>query len=228
MLHRIKFLVDKYGTKKLYVLGDVKHEILVDHIYNWDRIPHFMNELTKFTDVSVIPGNHDGNLSALLPRNIELLDVRGHLIADGTVGLVHGHAWPDPDILHASLIVCGHSHPGVKRFRSADVPDIGRPKRIRYAGTLPVFLRSSLDRNCVREHIGVLPLGEESKAVLLTMPSFNKLISGGGINSRGSEMQGPLFASSCVDVPSSEVYSIDGLFLGTVEDIANQLNEMIK
>lgn len=228
MLQRIKSLTHKHEVEKLYILGDVKHEILVDHAYNWDRIPHFMESLTRMAEVSVVPGNHDGNLSALLPRDIEILDVRGHTIADGKIGLIHGHAWPNPSILDASLIVCGHSHPGVRRFRRADVPDIHHPRRVRYAGTLPVFLRSSLDNNCVRENLGVSPFVNTSHATLLTMPSFNKLVSGGGIDNKGAGLRGPLFRSGCVDVVHSEVYSVDGLFLGTVASITKQLNETIK
>ncbi|TFF94025.1 hypothetical protein EU546_05465 [Candidatus Thorarchaeota archaeon] len=228
ILKRIKTLIRSHKAERLYILGDVKHEILVDHAYNWERIPHFMEELARVISVSVIPGNHDGGISALLPRDIEMLDVKGHLIADGRVGLIHGHAWPSPRVLDAALIVCGHTHPGVRRLRSADVPDIVRPRRIRYAGTIPVFLQSNLDCDCVRENIGILPLGEESKTTLLTMPSFNILVSGGGIDGKGHEMQGPLFRSGCVDVAESEVYSIDGLFLGTAKTITEQLNEMIK
>ncbi len=228
MLQRIKSLIYKHDVERLYILGDVKHEILVDHAHHWDRIPHFMECLTRMAEVSVIPGNHDGDLSVLLPRDVEILDVRGHTIANGRIGLIHGHAWPNRSILDASLIVCGHSHPGVKRYRRADVPDIHHPKRVRYAGTLPVFLRSSLDKNCVREKLGVPPSVDTNRATLLTMPSFNKLVSGGGIDNKGSGLQGPLFRSGCVSVADSEVYSIDGLFLGTIASIIKQLNETIK
>jgi len=42
------------------------------------------------------------------------------------------------------------------------------------------------------------------------------------------KFQGPLFENSCVDVLESEIYSTDGLYLGTIGWMRERFNEMIK
>ncbi|MGY5858123.1 MAG: hypothetical protein RTU63_02040, partial [Candidatus Thorarchaeota archaeon] len=227
---RVKALVKKYDIARLYITGDIKHTIFSDIPYNWEILPDFMQNLTDIVETVVIPGNHDGDLEALLPRSIELADVHGIVIGTGDekVGLYHGHSWPAPELLEASLIVAGHSHPSVSRFRTVSKPEIGRSDRRRYAGSVPVVLNSELRKNCIRQHLGMLEISEDEEATLTTLPSFNQLISGIAVNNPRSEFQGPIFDNSCVDILETEVFSIDGLFLGTIGWMREQFNEMIK
>jgi putative SbcD/Mre11-related phosphoesterase len=230
IIERVKSLVNKYELSRLYITGDIKHTILADISYNWEILPEFMHNLIEIVETIIIPGNHDGDLESLLPRSIELADVRGIVIGTGDekVGLYHGHSWPAPELLETSLIIAGHSHPSVSRFRTVSRPEIGRGDRKRYAGSVPVVLNSELQKNCVRQYLGILEIPEDDKATLTTLPSFNQLISGIAVNSPRSEFQGPIFENSCVDIPNTEVFSIDGLYLGTIEWMREQFNEMIK
>lgn len=230
IIERVKTLVKKYKLSRLYIVGDIKHTILADISYNWEILPEFMQSLAGIVETIVIPGNHDGDLESLLPRSVELVDVHGIVIGtdDEKVGLYHGHSWPAPELLETSLIIAGHSHPSVSRFRTVSRPEIGRNDRRRYAGSVPVVLNSGLQKNCVRQHLGMLEIPEDDKATLTTLPSFNQLISGISVNSPRLEFQGPLFENSCVDIPNTEVFSIDGLYLGTIGWMREQFNEMIK
>jgi len=230
ILERIKSLVRKYELSYLYIVGDVKHTILTDIPYNWDIIPEFMETLVEIVETVIIPGNHDGNLESLLPRSVELADVHGIVIGKGDerIGLLHGHAWPAPELLEASRFIAGHSHPAVSRFRTVSKPEIGRSDRRRYAGSVPVVLNSKLSKNCIRQRLGMLEIPDDNIAILTTLPSFNQLISGIAVNSPRSEFQGPLFENSCVDVLESEIYSTDGLYLGTIGWMRERFNEMIK
>jgi putative SbcD/Mre11-related phosphoesterase len=117
ILQRIENLVTKYNVSHLYIIGDVKHTIIVDSFYNWEILPEFIGKLTEIVKTTIIPGNHDGDLEALLPRNITLSDVHGIVIGprDESVGLLHGHSWPSSDVLDARLIVVGHNHPTIRR-----------------------------------------------------------------------------------------------------------------
>ncbi|MHA1287898.1 MAG: metallophosphoesterase, partial [Candidatus Thorarchaeota archaeon] len=139
IIERVKLLVRKYELSKLYITGDIKHTILTDIPYNWEILPEFMQNLAEIVETVVIPGNHDGDLASLLPRSIELVDVHGIVIGTGKekVGLYHGHSWPALELLEASLIIAGHSHPSVSRFRTVSKPEIGRSDRRRYAGSVP-------------------------------------------------------------------------------------------
>jgi len=230
ILERIKTLVEKYDVQVLYVIGDVKHTIMTDIPYNWDILPDFMSDLSNIVSTVVIPGNHDGDLEALLPRSVELADVHGIVIGKGNerVSLIHGHAWPAPDLLDASLFVAGHSHPSVSRFHTVSSSEIGRDNRRRYAGSVPVILHSKLSKSCIRRNLGMLEIADDEYAKLITLPSFNRILTGIAINSPNSKLQGPFFDNSCVDFLESDVFSIDGLFLGTIEWLRERFNEMIK
>ncbi|MFW9973762.1 MAG: metallophosphoesterase [Candidatus Thorarchaeota archaeon] len=230
MLERIEVLVGKYSISHLFIIGDVKHSILTDSHYNWEIIPEFMKTLSDYVETTVIPGNHDGDLRALLPRNISVTDAYGILIGSTNekVGLLHGHSWPAGNILDAKMIVIGHNHPTVRRHRDVSVPEIGRASRRRYAGTVPVVLRSKLDKNCVRNAIGALEIPEDPECTLITLPSFNELLPGVSVNYPKSVFLGPFFENQCVHFSDSEVYSIDGIFLGSVEWLRERFNEMIK
>lgn len=227
---RIKSLVKKYELSRLYIIGDVKHTILTDIPYNWEILPEFMQNLSEFVEIVIIPGNHDGNLESLLPRNVELADVHGIVIgtAEEKVGLYHGHSWPAPELLDTSRIIAGHSHPAVSRFRMVSKPEIGRNDMRRYAGSIPVVLNSKLSKNCIRQNLGMLEIPDDDRALLTTLPSFNQLISGIAVNSPSSMLQGPLFENSCADILGSEIFSIDGLYLGTIGWMRERFNEMIK
>jgi putative SbcD/Mre11-related phosphoesterase len=228
LIERIQILIEKYDVSMLYIMGDVKHTILTDVPYNWEILPHFMQDLSDCVKTVVIPGNHDGDLEALLPRSVDLEDVRGVVIGKGNerVSLVHGHAWPAPNLLDSPLIIEGHSHPSVSRYHTISSETIGREYRRRYARSVPVVLHSQLDKNCVRRCLGMLEIADDEYTKLVTLPSFNKILSGISVNSPSTKLQGPFFDNSCTDLIESEVFSIDGLFLGTVGWLRERFKRM--
>ncbi|MFW9787136.1 MAG: metallophosphoesterase [Candidatus Thorarchaeota archaeon] len=230
LLERIGKLVSKHDVSQLFIIGDVKHTILTDSFYNWEVIPEFMEALTDTVEITIIPGNHDGDLAALLPRNVKVTSVRGSLAGPKKerVGLLHGHSWPAPEVLDAKMIVMGHNHPSIRRFRDASAPEIGRASRRRFAGTIPVVLRSKLDKNCARRAMAILEIPDDADCVLITLPSFNELLSGISVNHPRTSLYGPFFENNCASFSESEVYSVDGIFLGSVEWFRKQFNEMIK
>lgn len=230
IIERVKSLVKKHKLSRLYIIGDVKHTIMTDIPYNWDILPEFMENLSELVETVIIPGNHDGDLESLLPRSVEITDVRGIVVGTGKerVGLVHGHSWPSPDLLEVSRIVAGHSHPAVIRFRTVSKPEIGRSDMRRYAGSVPVVLKSELSKNCIRRHLGILEMSDDERATLTTLPSFNELVTGTAVNSPQSQFQGPLFENACANIQETEIFSIDGIFLGTVGWMKERFNEMIK
>ncbi len=230
ILQRIEDLVKKHNPSHLYINGDVKHAIFTDSYYNWEVVPEFMEQLTNLIETTIIPGNHDGVLEALLPRSITLTDVHGIVLGpkEESVGLLHGHTWPSHEVLEAKMIVMGHNHPTIRRIRDASVPEIGRSSRRRFGGILPVIVQSKLDKNCVRQSMGMLENLDDSDCTMVTLPSFNELFAGVPVNYPTSDFHGPLFQNECAGLHDSEVYSIDGLFLGTVEWLRERFNEMIK
>jgi putative SbcD/Mre11-related phosphoesterase len=229
MIERISALNEKYDVSEIYVIGDVKHTITAHSHINWSLIPDFMSTLADFAPTYVIPGNHDGDLLPLLPRKVTVVSVRGIVIGKvERIGLSHGHAWPSPEVLDSESLVIGHNHPTVRSVRAADAPKLDRPDRKRYAGVIPIVLKSKLDKNCVRQEMGALEDSNDCFGTLITLPSFNEMFAGLQVNSPRTEFQGPIFENRCADLLSSEVYSVSGVYLGTVELLQQKFNETIK
>jgi hypothetical protein len=227
ILERVVHLIEKYDVSRLYIIGDVKHTIVADVMRNWELIPEFMENLPERVQTTIIPGNHDGDLQAFLPRKIAIADIRGEMI-NKTIGLLHGHTWPAPKLTDAEVIVMGHNHPSIRRFVDVSSPAIGREGRVRYSRSVPVILRSELNLECVRENLGMLGNVERPSAKLIVLPHFNELISGLAVNYPDSILHGPFFQNNCVDISSSEVLGINGIYLGTVEWLREKFNETIK
>lgn len=111
VIERTKRLLEKYDVEKLVIAGDLKHEFGENLPYEWDDVRSFLNSLD--VEVSVVRGNHDNFLAAILKDySIELKEkevVKGYTI-------VHGHK----DCEERKLIL-GHEHPAIKiRFRGAN------------------------------------------------------------------------------------------------------------
>ncbi|MFQ5832772.1 MAG: metallophosphoesterase [Candidatus Thorarchaeota archaeon] len=230
IFNRVASLVENHSINEIYVIGDVKHTIATDSRFNWQSIPDFMTAISQLCPTYVIPGNHDGNLLPLLPRNVTVTDVRGVLVGeyDDAVGIIHGHAWPSPEVLMANMLVVGHNHPTLRNVRVVDAPEIDRADKRKFAGVIPVAIRSKLDKNCVRQAIGVLEIPDNPEGVIVTLPSFNELFSGVQVNTPKTDFLGPIFENHCADLQSSEVFSITGVYLGTVESLRSRFNEIIK
>jgi putative SbcD/Mre11-related phosphoesterase len=217
MVNRLSALIERYDVGQVYLIGDIKHSIGIDRAYNWREIPDFMERVSELAKVTVIPGNHDGEVLAVLPRNVNLGNVHGEVTSfnEQKVGILHGHAWPTAEVLASDTIIMGHNHPTVRRLKDASSPQIGRPERKRYAMVIPVILRSKLDRDCVRRAQGQLEL-EDGVCNLIVLPSFNDLLSGAYVNRPGAKLQGPFFENGCASLMDVEVYSIEGVFLGSI------------
>jgi putative SbcD/Mre11-related phosphoesterase len=230
MLKRIASLVETHTIEDIHIVGDVKHSITADSRPNWQSVPDFMSALADLCRTHVIPGNHDGDLLALLPRSVTLLDVRGTVVGEGeeTIGLLHGHSWPSPKVLGAQMLVIGHNHPTLRNVRTVDAPEIDRADRRRFAGVIPIILRSKLDKTCVRQIIGAPENPDDIEGVVVTLPSFNELFSGVQVNTPKTTFYGPFFENGCADILKSDAYSIAGVYLGTVESLRERFNEMIK
>ena len=112
ILSRLKTLLSTYKPEQLLILGDVKYTVATADMGEWHDIPDFFNELKKeVKEISIIRGNHDGNLEPLLPENIEILPATGIVVND--VGFFHGHRWLSPTLLACKTLVMGHVHPVV-------------------------------------------------------------------------------------------------------------------
>lgn len=230
LLNRLIDLLSEYKPDEILVLGDVKHTIAAAEKMEWHDIPDFFNALKKrVQQVSIIRGNHDGNLEPLLPEGITVLPSTG--VAFGDVGFFHGHQWPSPALLKCKTLVMGHVHPVVV-FRD--------PAGFRV--TKQVWVKADCDGSKLsevllrkhrikvetsaletfHEHYGVKPKTSQ----LFIMPSFNDFLGGRPLNERrpnsrfkAEMVTGPVLRSEAVDMKAAEAYLLDGTLLGTIEQL---------
>jgi len=230
MLQRLRVIIEKEHPSRIIILGDVKHSVTRAELEEWRDVPDFFEALLKLVpSVQVILGNHDGNLEPLTPSKVEILPSTG-LALWGRFGLLHGHAWPSPEILGCETLILGHLHPAVT-LRDA----------LGYRLTKPAWVTASCDpKKLVRGTLkaaGIQPGSDLEKTLkerfrvklaakrCVFVPPFNDFLGGRPVNSRkieethAGERLGPILRSGAVDMEDAEVHLLDGTYLGRVRQL---------
>ena len=217
-------LVREHRPDRLVLLGDVKHGVPITSFQEKREIPLFFNALLDEVDqVDVARGNHDGNIQNLAPEGVVIHPSRGFVVGDGfSVGLLHGHAWPYPELLGCDLLVMGHNHPtvrlntplGVRVSRRVWVRGVVDPVRVAAAVLGQDGVKAEEPLEAFRERYGV----EVAAPQVVIVPTFNDLMGGLPVNSETPKsLLGPLFRSKAVEIDDFDVYLLDGTFLGRVD-----------
>jgi putative SbcD/Mre11-related phosphoesterase len=201
MVERVKRISETHGTKRLAVLGDVKHAVGKVEDIDWGVVPWFFDTmLDLFEAVEVVPGNHDGNIKTVLPPRVKLDPSQGTVLGEGKdrVGVAHGHAWPSEEAIATRNLVIGHSH-----FTYEMRDSLG--SRTREA----VWVTAEYD-------VGELMKGAGYKSKLrgrgrlTVMPPFNRLVGGQPINRSRSFEFGPVLSSRSVNLEAADMFLTDG------------------
>ena len=231
ILQKLKTLISMYKPENLLILGDVKNTVIAAEPGEWHDIPAFFAELQPLvSNISIIRGNHDANLEALLPENIHLLPAKGTIV--GNTGLFHGHSWPSPTLLECGTLVTAHLHPmvvfrdsaGFKITRQVWIKAKCDPKKLTKTllKKLKIKLEGTSEETVIRKYNF-----KPSTFQVLIMPSFNSFLGGRPINERRrkkdqkQKMIGPIMRSEAVDFKNSEIYLLDGTYLGNLDQLQN-------
>jgi len=206
LTERLKNPIQQTDVNKLIVLGDLKHNV---HGSSWQEqkeIPKFLNKLTNHVSISIIPGNHDGNLKKIIPKNkkIKLLNNRGTIVDE--VGLVHGHTWPKPEIMQCKNILIGHNHPVIE-FND------GFKKHRKKA-----WIRTPLNKNNLNKKY---PNINWKNQKLVIMPAYSNLVGSVSFNNTKNNFLGPLFNQNIANTNKMTTHLLDGTYLGKVKKIKN-------
>jgi putative SbcD/Mre11-related phosphoesterase len=230
MLLRLEAIVAKEHPTRLIMLGDVKHTVTGAELEEWHDVPEFFEKLlAKIPIIQIIVGNHDGNLEPLTPSKVELLPASG-ITVWSEYGLLHGHAWPTPEMLGCETLILGHLHPAIT-LRDAMGYRITKTAWI----TAPCEPKKLLVGSLKAEGISVKEnplkvLGERFHTNLAVtrcvfVPPFNDFLGGRPVNSarledkHADEGLGPLLRSGAVDMDEAEVHLLDGTYLGRVRQL---------
>lgn len=232
LLTKLVAVLTEVKPDALVVLGDVKYTVMKSEFGEWRDVPEFFKQLQPYVSkISIVRGNHDANLEPLLPENVTMLPATGAVIGD--VGVFHGHKWPSPELLGCKTLVMGHLHPvvafrdptGLKMNRQvwmrADIDSEALAKVLLRKANIKI--KETVDAT-LKEHFNIKLKTSE----LYIMPSFNDFLGGRPINETrpkkelGAEaLIGPVLRSEAVDVDDSELYLLDGTYLGTLNQLRN-------
>ncbi len=230
LLKKLIDLISTYKPDRLLVLGDVKHTVATAEKVEWQDVPEFFKEIKKqVAEISVVSGNHDGNLEPLLPESVEIMSSTGVQVDD--TGFFHGHQWPSLELLSCKTLVMGHVHP-VVAFRDPAGFRVTRQVWVkmdcRGIELARVLLRKNRIKitNTVEETLYQHNKIKLRTSQLFIMPSFNDFLGGRPLNERRPAhkldreiVAGPVLRSEAVDMNKAETYLLDGTFLGTIEQL---------
>ncbi len=230
LLQKLIALLSKHKPDRLLILGDVKYSVVAAELGEWYDIPDFFTDLKNYvSEIVIVRGNHDANLEPLLPENIRFLPATGTIL-DG-IGLFHGHKWPSPMLLKCRTLIMGHLHPvvvfhdpaGFKITRQVWVKAKCNANRL--STSLLQKHKIKIESNpeaTVRKNYNFKPRTNQ----IFLIPSFNDFLGGRPINEvklrkkgQKSKMIGPVLRSEAVDMDNSEIYLLDGTYLGTLSQL---------
>lgn len=108
-IEKIESIIKSQKPDDLILLGDIKSGISRILKNEWNEVPEFLDKISKKTEVILIPGNHDANISRLVPEGVTMISPVGMVLEN--VLLTHGHTVPSENFSHVEKIVMGHVHP---------------------------------------------------------------------------------------------------------------------
>jgi len=232
LLARLSEVVKKARPTKLVLLGDIKQAVPRISMEEWKSVPEFLEAVEKMVkDVTIVPGNHDGDIEPLTPRTISIASSDGIVLGKkASMAVFHGHAWPKPEALAADALVMSHIHPVIRfqdRMGLWTVKQVwvrGRCDGGRLAEGYLKYLNvasGSNPRATFKDKLRVEPRDPR----LIIIPTFNDLIGGLSVNRLAKRVTGPILGSGGVDLGDAELYLLDGTFLGTVNQFRRTEDE---
>ena len=156
MQRELESLIVENDVSNLIIAGDVKSG--TDRIFQseWENVPRFLAGLTKRCKVTIVPGNHDGGLSNLVPDSVQIADSNGIVLQDTLI--FHGHTKPLIKFKDCNRILMGHIHP------------IYQKKGSPLSG-IPVWIFLKIDKKFLFKEI--IPAEDDSLMEVIVIPSFN-------------------------------------------------------
>lgn len=182
---------------RIVLLGDIKNKVPGSTHQEYAELPGFFRALKRhYKVVDIVRGNHDTNIEKFLPDGINVHPSTGFVI--GSVGFVHGHTWPSPEVMACRTLCIAHNHPTIALEDS-----LGNVSKEQ------CWVRFKLREKAYKRYVEV---PEE----VIMVPAFNRSLGGSPVNIRSAKLLGPLFTEGMADIDEARVYLPDGIYLGTV------------
>ena len=198
--NKIIELLQKTKAEKLFILGDLKHEIGIKNMRESfkEEIRSFIADISNFAEIYIAKGNHDGRIEEILQ---DKCIIKEHFSYENCI-LTHGHAWIRKRKIEEEFLILAHAHACIS-FKD----DFGRKFLEK------IWIKTKLSEKARKKH------DFENEVKVIIMPAFNELIYGTPVNeSVGNELLG-VYLASAVELSSAEIYSLDGIFLGKLSEL---------
>jgi hypothetical protein len=192
MLSDLSSIIRKAEPDAVVLLGDLKSSIHTITRAEWNAIPNFLQRLSTMAKVFLVPGNHDGNISHLVPSNVRVNSGKGMLLDDTL--LVHGHALPARTGDSINRVVMGHLHPVFLKEGSA----ISGQR-------VWVYLKVE-KRTLFRNSEGMIDL--------IVMPTFNKYFYYSTQSAQYKRSVSPILRKVMTNVHDAILSTLDGAIVG--------------
>jgi uncharacterized protein len=189
-------LIESEKPDSLILLGDIKSGIESISKIEWQTVPMFF-EIGKKINTIVIPGNHDGNLSRLVPDYVTMAGPSGLVIGDTL--LTHGHVMPTENFSQINRIVMGHLHPVY--FQEGSVLDGQR-----------LWVSIKADKNKIFS-------SSKGEIEIIIIPSFNKYFYATAKRHHKKSIS-PIL-ERVKDLYSAKVVTLDGTIIGDESILKN-------
>jgi putative SbcD/Mre11-related phosphoesterase len=197
----INHLLKITKAKTLVIVGDLKHKVPGITLREERQLPKFFLEFEKKVEIVFVKGNHDTDLTGLIPDYVKVYDSKGVKI--GKYGFFHGHGWPSKEMMDCDVLFMGHLQPGVE-FRD----------KFGYRIVNQVWLKGKLNAKILKKRYGVKKTGKLDYVVI---PAFNRLLGSGIVNAKnGKDYMMSFVAHDVMDIDDAEAYLLDGSSLGKV------------
>ena len=205
MKENIDYLLNLTKASILVVLGDIKHKVPGMSWQEIKDVPKLFEYLSSKVKVIICKGNHDDHIEKIIPKRVKIHTSKGFKIKN--FGFNHGHAWPSKELMTCDYLIISHTHPTIQ---FAD--------KFGYRIVEPVWIKGKIDQEKIKERYKVKKTG---KLEVIIMPAFNNLLGGTPVNVKttSNELLGPLLKNNFVNLDKSQLYLLDGTYLGMLKNI---------
>gem|GEM_PF-69017 len=228
LMFDLKKLISDLNPDILVIVGDLKHEIGFQKRTFYEVMSLMRGLLEKGLSIIVIKGNHDGVIERFLsPLGIQVVKSLVLKLEGGkSIGVFHGHTWPDIPLLSCDLLIFAHIHPLYML-----TPGGGRSfvERCWLRGK---FVKSSLEAEYRRRFVarktkeGIcdpdLLIDTIHLRQFIVLPAFNRLCGGFIVNKlfieekESKRLLCPIFDKKFLRLDTIEIYLLDGTYIGRV------------
>jgi len=178
------------NAKRIVFIGDIKHKVPAASAKEVEYVRDFFENLSKiFEEIFICKGNHDDMLEEIL-LDYKVYGARGFRIKD--YGFFHGHAWPFSKLWNCKTWIIGHLQAAIEIRRG----------NFKKTEKVVIKAKPKVEKGKLRE--------------IIILPAFSDLVGSLLLN---KELPSDFLFEKVIDINNSEVYLLDGSYLGRLKDL---------